>query len=312
MNGRCSGRTSSAASGFGGASSRSMPDSCLTRICLIRSPSIDGRAHDVDDALAVEPEVEEHAVVAELQVAVDEADLAAELAVERDGGVDGDGRRPDAALGAVEREDPAERRACQEHVARREAGQQALDPGQQLRRVERLDQVVVGTGAEALDLLLDLALGGQHDDRDVGRLALLRPDLGRDLVAVQLGQHHVEEDQVRPLGAPQPEAFGTIRRHDDVVALLLQGVLQQPLDIRVVIDDQDLGRHQSSERVAGCGSAGLGPGVAIIGRRLRRPRGPHRSCPRTPIGSRSRAGPRPHGRPPRTRSGPRACRSRGS
>ena len=76
----------------------------------MRSASIDGARHDVDDALAVEPEVEEHAVVAELQVAVDEADLAPELAMERDRGVDRDGRRADAALGAVEREDPAERR----------------------------------------------------------------------------------------------------------------------------------------------------------------------------------------------------------
>ena len=76
MSGRCSGWTSSAVSGDGGASSRSTPESCLTSTDLMRSPSIDGRGHDVDDALAVEPEVEEHAVVAELEVAVDEADLA--------------------------------------------------------------------------------------------------------------------------------------------------------------------------------------------------------------------------------------------
>ena len=107
------------------------------------------RRDDVDDALAVEPEVEEHAVVAELEVAVDQADLAPELAVEGDRGVDGDGRRPDAALGAVEREDPAHRRPGQQHVARREPGEQALDAGQQLGRVERLDEVVVGAGAQA-------------------------------------------------------------------------------------------------------------------------------------------------------------------
>jgi hypothetical protein len=39
--------------------------------------------------------------------------------------------------------------------------------------VERLDQVVVGAGAQAADLLLDLALGGEHDDRDVARVAFL-------------------------------------------------------------------------------------------------------------------------------------------
>ena len=59
----------------------------------MRSASIDGARHDVDDALAIEAQVEEDAVIAELQVAVDEADLAPELAVQGDGGVDRDGRR---------------------------------------------------------------------------------------------------------------------------------------------------------------------------------------------------------------------------
>ena len=126
--------------------------------------------------------------------------------------------------------------------------------------MERLDEVVVGAGAQAADLLLHLALGGEHDDRDVGRAALLAPDLGRDLVAIELGQHDVEEDQVGRLGAPQPEALRPIARDDDVVALLLQRVLQESLDIRVVIDDEDLGRHQSSTRVASFGTiAGWGP-----------------------------------------------------
>ncbi len=168
------------------------------------------RGHDVDDALAIEPEIEEDAVVAELQVAVDQRDLAPELAMERDRRVDRDRRRADAALGAVEREDATERRPGEQRFARREAGEQALDPGQQLGRVERLDQVVVGAGAQAADLLLDLALGGEHDDRDVAGGALLGPDLGRDLVAVELGQHDVEQDQVGRLGSPQPESLRAV------------------------------------------------------------------------------------------------------
>ncbi len=117
--------------------------------------------------------------------------------------------------------------------------------------MERLDEVVVRTGAQAADLLLDLALGGEHDDRHVRGAALLAADLGRHLVAVELGQHDVEQDQVRRFGAPQAESLSPITGDDDVVALLLQRVLQQSLDIRVVIDDEDLGRHQSSMGVAG-------------------------------------------------------------
>ena len=119
--------------------------------------------------------------------------------------------------------------------------------------MERLDQVVVGAGAQAADLLLDLALGGEHDDRDVAGGALLGPDLGRDLVAVELGQHDVEQDQVGRLGAPQAEPLRAVGRDDDVVALLLEGVLQESLDVRVVVDDEDLGRHQSSTEHAGSG-----------------------------------------------------------
>ena len=76
--------------------------------------------------------------------------------------------------------------------------------------MERLDQVVVGAGPQPADLLLDLPLGGEHDDRDVAGGAFLGPDLRRDLVAVELGQHDVEQDQVGRLGAPQPEALGAV------------------------------------------------------------------------------------------------------
>ena len=201
------------------------------------------RGDDVDDALAIEAQVEEDAVVAELEIGVDEDDLPAQLAVQGDRRVDRDRRRAHAALRAVEREDVTHRRPADEQVARREARQQALDPGEQLGGMERLDQVVVRPGAEALDLLLHLALGGQHDDRDVGRRALLGPDLRRDLVSVDLGKHDVEQDQGGRLGAPQPESLGAVGRHEDLVAFLLEGVRQQPLHIRVIVDDEDLRGH---------------------------------------------------------------------
>src|ERR1019366_1773999 len=113
---------------------------------------------DVDDALAVETQVQEDPMVAELEVRIDKDDLPAEFALERDRRVDRERGGTHAALGAVEGEDAAEGRPADQQVARGEAGEQALDPGEQLGRVERLDQVVVGASAEALDLLLDLAL----------------------------------------------------------------------------------------------------------------------------------------------------------
>jgi hypothetical protein len=104
MIGRCAGWTSSAVSGVGGASSRSIARVVLDHD-LADEVGVDRRRRDdVDDALAIEAEVEEDAVVAELEVGVDERDLAAELAMQGDRRVDRDRRRADAALGAVERE----------------------------------------------------------------------------------------------------------------------------------------------------------------------------------------------------------------
>ena len=137
--------------------------------------------------------------------------------------------------------------------------------------MERLDQVVVGAGPQATDLLLDLALRGEHDDRDVAGRPFLGPDLRRDLVAVELGQHDVEQDQVGRLGAPQAEALGTVRRDDDLVAFLLQRVLEQALNVRVVVDDENLGRHQSPSSPRESDSAVGSPDAWIIGTTSRDP-----------------------------------------
>ena len=114
---------------------------------------------------------------------------------------------------------------------------------------------MVGPGAQPADLLFDLAQRGEHDDRDVAGGALLGPDLGGYLVAVKLGQHDVEQDEVRHLGRPQAVPFRAVRGDDDVVTLLLERVLQEPLDVRVVIDYEDLGRHQASVWLAGPGAS---------------------------------------------------------
>ena len=187
-------------------------------------------------------------MVAELEVAVDQADFPTELAVEGDRRVDRDRRRPDAALRPVQGEDAPERWPPDERLVWREPGQEALNPGHQLGRVERLDQVVVGARPQAADLLLDLAFSGEHDDRDVAGGPFLGPDLRRHLVAVELREHDVEEDQVRSLGAPQAEPLRAVGGNDDFVALLLQRVLKQALHVGVIVDDEDLGRHQSPSR----------------------------------------------------------------
>src|SRR4051812_26535523 len=78
-------------------------------------------------------------------------------------------------------------------AARRAPAQQGADARQQLLAVERLDEVVVGAGVEALHTGINGIPRREHEDRDVAVGAHL---LGH-VEAVEPGQAEVEQDQVR-------------------------------------------------------------------------------------------------------------------
>ena len=122
-----------------------------------------------------------------------------------------------------------------------------LHPGEQLGRVERLDQVVVGARAQRADLALHVAVGREHDDRDVAAGAFLGADPGRDLVAVDAPgpSRRAGSATATPVcHSAQPSAPSD--GDEDLVALLLEGELEEPLHARVVIDDEDLAGHPIS------------------------------------------------------------------
>ena len=94
--------------------------------------------------------------------------------------------------------------------------QRPLDAREELDRVERLDDVVVGARGEPEHLVGRQRLGGQHDDRRVRRLRVPAKAL-RDLEPVDPRHHHVEQDQVgpqrcRPSRAPPPRRRRPRRR----------------------------------------------------------------------------------------------------
>ena len=84
---------------------------------------------------------------------------------------------------------PSSRGCC-----RGAAAEECFHPGEQLRHLEWLDQVVVGAELQADDLVHDLAAGGQHQDR---RLEALLSQRAADVEPVAAGQHHVQQDQRR-------------------------------------------------------------------------------------------------------------------
>ena len=91
----------------------------------------------------------------------------------------------------------------------RSAGQRS-HPGEQLFEGEGLGQVVVRPGLKGPDFVLDLVAGRQHQDGQVGTLGA---DPGKGLVAVETGQHDVEQDDVDRLGRRQAGAvLAAVRR----------------------------------------------------------------------------------------------------
>ena len=159
--------------------------------------------------------------------------------------VDPDGARARIDLQPAEPQDALGRR----HAAAAPP-QDGLQPGEQLARIERLRQIVVGAELEADDAVGLLALGGQHQHRHVGR----RADAPAGLEAVEVGKHDVEDDRVRRAPLQLGKAGIGGRRGADRKAVALEIVREHGGQARIVVDDQDLFRHApvmlSSVRIA--------------------------------------------------------------
>src|ERR687894_1247753 len=104
-------------------------------------------------------------------------------------------------------------------------------PRHQFPHGERLGDVVVGPQLQPHDPVYLVVLGGQHDDGHVA----LRPDAPTDLRAVQLGEHDVQDDEVRFVGLERLESLLAVAHGLDLETLPLQGVRQHLLERRLVV-----------------------------------------------------------------------------
>ncbi|MCY1179660.1 hypothetical protein D9M73_200690 [compost metagenome] len=120
---------------------------------------------------------------------------------------------------------------------RRLAAQHGLDPRQQFARVERLGQVVVGAQLQPLDAAALVALGGEHDDRDLVALLAQTATGGQ---AVLAGHHQVEHHQLEQLAGQQAVHLLGVLHRAHTVALLVEETFQQATQACVVIDHKDL------------------------------------------------------------------------
>ena len=115
--------------------------------------------------------------------------------------------------------------------------QQRAQPGEQLLERERLGQVVVGPGVEALDPVADGVARGEHQDRDA--VADLAQGAG-GLQPVEARHHHVHHDGVGVDAADAGQRLGAVGGGRDVVAVELQRPAQRLAHGTVVLDDEDV------------------------------------------------------------------------
>ena len=113
------------------------------------------------------------------------------------------------------------------------------DPGRELAQAERLGDVVVGAELQADDLVELGVLGGQHDDRH----ARFGADDAADLDARQLGQHQVEQDEVRALGTELGQGLAAVGGGDDPESVGFERVDQRLAQGGLVVDDEDRSCH---------------------------------------------------------------------
>ncbi len=107
--------------------------------------------------------------------------------------------------------------------------------GQQLFVVPGLLNEVGRARLHGVDGVLDRAIGGDHDDRQLG---VAFADLLQNLDTVALGQREIQQHQVEgPLGEAG-QAFHAVVGGVDGVAFKLQQRLQRLADRGFVVDDQ--------------------------------------------------------------------------
>ena len=111
------------------------------------------------------------------------------------------------------------RRFQSKHVRWSAASQQRANPGEQLGKRERLDQIVVGSEIQAADSIVNAVSRRQDQD---GRLDVTLPQRLEDFEPTAPRQHQIEDDEIEELGVRSIESVFSRRRNHDVVVLSLE------------------------------------------------------------------------------------------
>ena len=117
------------------------------------------------------------------------------------------------------------------------AAEHRADPGKQLGKVKRFDQVVVGPELEPLDPIAGLVARAENDDPSC---AVARQGAA-ELPPVDARHHQVEHDQVRLELVDDAEGDMTVWSGADIEPLMAQAERDEVGDALLVVDDEEAG-----------------------------------------------------------------------
>ena len=117
-----------------------------------------------------------------------------------------------------------------------------LNPEDELLGAEGLCQIIIDARFQAADSVVDLTLGGQHQDRN-----LIGPGVSlhflQDGKAVHAGEHEVEDNEIGLFLEDFLKALPSVVHHINGVAYPLKVEGNQRSDIDFIFDDQDFVTH---------------------------------------------------------------------
>ncbi len=116
----------------------------------------------------------------------------------------------------------------------------------QLRHRKGLDHVVVRPGAETIEERAFVLLRGEHQDRKTGAVGGLPYGMDES-EPVEDRHHEVGDDEIRLPRGDLREALGAVARHEHG-GLLLEGLLEERAQCRVVLDHENAGWEVASGR----------------------------------------------------------------
>jgi len=124
------------------------------------------------------------------------------------------------------------------------ATEHGVDARDELFRIKRLDDVIVGPQLQPDDPVGDLVARRQHDDGHIRRRRI-SAQFAAYLPARNVREHQVEDDQVGHFTSRESQSHPTVVRGQDALAVALQVSLHDPNNLRLVVDDENAPTGQS-------------------------------------------------------------------